>query len=126
MMVTFEDIPEAQLHKKAAGAPMMMRLMRQIFALDCAPAFYALQRGSSSVRLQLAAEAVCLEGLEAKVASLKGPLLARARARSAAHCRRGRRGIVGGRPPVARPDLHSRDQGADFGAVLSALLEGHA
>jgi hypothetical protein len=76
-IVTFEDTPEAQVHREAAGAPMVMRLMRRIFDLegrtvmlrnDCAPVIYALQKGSSSARLQLAAEAVCREGLDAKVA----------------------------------------------------------
>ena len=78
-IVTFEDTPEAQVHREAAGAPMVMRLLRRLFNLegltvllrnDCAPVIYALQKGSSSARLQLAAEAVCREGLEAKVARI--------------------------------------------------------
>jgi hypothetical protein len=73
-IVTFGDTPEAQVHREAAGAPMIMRLMRSMFNLkgrtvllrnDCLPVIYALQKGSPSPQLQAAAEAVCQEALEA-------------------------------------------------------------
>jgi hypothetical protein len=32
-IVTFEDTPEAQVHREAAGAPMAMRLLRRLFDL---------------------------------------------------------------------------------------------
>jgi len=73
-IVTFGDTPEAQVHREAAGAPMIMRLIRSMFDLrgrtvllrnDCLPVIFALQKGSSSPQLQAAAEAVCQEALEA-------------------------------------------------------------
>jgi hypothetical protein len=67
-IVTFEDTPEAQVHREAAGAPMVMRLLRRMFDMtnrsvllrnDCLPVIYALEKGSNSPPLQAAAEAVC-------------------------------------------------------------------
>ena len=73
-IVTFEETPEAQAHREAAGAPMVMRLVRRLFDMrgrsillrnDCFPVIYALEKGSGSPQLQAAAEAVCREALEA-------------------------------------------------------------
>jgi hypothetical protein len=66
-IVTFEDTPEAQVHREAAGAPMAMRLLRRLFNLrnrtvllrnDCLPVIFALRKGSPSQVLQRAAEDV--------------------------------------------------------------------
>ena len=73
-IITFEDTPEAQVHREAAGAPMVIRLLRRLFDLrgktvmirnDCAPVIFALRKGSSSRQLQEAAEIVSRESLEA-------------------------------------------------------------
>jgi hypothetical protein len=73
-IVTFEDTPEVQVHREAAGAPMGMRLLRRLFDLrnrtvllrnDCLPVIFALREGSPSQVLQRAAEDVCKEALEA-------------------------------------------------------------
>ena len=64
-IITFEDTPEAQVHREAASAPMVIRLLRRLFDLrdktvmirnDCAPVIFALRKGSSSRQLQEAAE----------------------------------------------------------------------
>ena len=69
-IVTFEETPDTQAHREAAGAPMAMRLLRRIFDMrgrsvllgnDCLPVIYALEKGSNSPQLQAAAEAVCRE-----------------------------------------------------------------
>jgi hypothetical protein len=81
-IVTFEDTPEAQAHREAAGAPMAMRLLRWILDMrgrsalqcnDCLPVIYALEKGSNSPQLQPAAEAVCREALEAGVLYMHVP-----------------------------------------------------
>ncbi len=79
-IVTFEDTPEAQAHREAAEAPMVMRLLRRMFDMtnrsvllrnDCLPVIYAFEKGSNSPQLQLslqaAAEAMCREALEAGI-----------------------------------------------------------
>ena len=73
-IVTFESTPEAQVHREAAGAPMVIRLLRRLFDLrnktvlirnDCAPVIFALRKGSGSPQLQEAAEILSRESLEA-------------------------------------------------------------
>jgi hypothetical protein len=73
-IITFEDTPEAQVHREAAGAPMVIRLLRRLFDLrgktvmfrnDCLPVIFALRKGSGSPQLQEAAEIVSRECLEA-------------------------------------------------------------
>ena len=75
-IVTFEDTPEAQVHREALGAPMTMRLLRRTFDLrgktvlllnDCTPVIFALRKGSRSPVLQQAAEEVCREALAARL-----------------------------------------------------------
>ena len=72
-IITFEDTPEAQVHREAAGAPMVMRLLKRVVDVrdatiilrnDCEPVVLALRKGSPSPQLQEAAETVCSEALD--------------------------------------------------------------
>jgi hypothetical protein len=74
-IVTFEDTPEAQVHREAAGAPMVMRLCRRHFNMrdrtllmrnDCDPVIHALRKGSSSLKMQAEVEVVCREAVETR------------------------------------------------------------
>ncbi len=59
-IVMLEDTPEAQVHREAARAPMVMRLARRLYDLrcrtvlmrnDCSPVVFAMRKGSQSLRL---------------------------------------------------------------------------
>jgi hypothetical protein len=74
-IVTFEDTPEAQVHREAAGAPVVMRLCRRHFNMrdrtllmrnDCDPVIHALRKGSSSLKMQAEVEVVCREAVETR------------------------------------------------------------
>ena len=74
-IVTFEDTPEAQVHREMAGAPMVMRLCRRHFDMrdrtvlmrnDCDPVIHALRKGSASLKMQAEVEVVCREAVETR------------------------------------------------------------